>query len=56
MLASSAPSLPGGSETFSVATWNIRSVRRAGRYALSCTIELCRVRTRAVMGNYETVG
>ncbi len=30
MLALLAPPLPGGSGTFSVATWNIRSVRRAG--------------------------
>jgi hypothetical protein len=30
MSASSTPSLPEGSGTFSVATWNIRSERRAG--------------------------
>ncbi len=30
MSASLAPPLPGGSRTFSVATWNIRSARRAG--------------------------
>jgi hypothetical protein len=30
MLASSAPSQPEGSGTFSVATWNIRSGRGAG--------------------------
>jgi hypothetical protein len=30
MSASLAPPLPGGSGTFSVATWNIRSGRRAG--------------------------
>jgi hypothetical protein len=30
MLALLAPPLPGGSRTFSIATWNIRSVWRAG--------------------------
>jgi hypothetical protein len=30
MSASSAPPLPGGRGAFSVATWNIRSARRAG--------------------------
>ncbi len=33
MSASSAPSLPEGSRTFSVATWNIRSGRGAGLVA-----------------------
>jgi hypothetical protein len=33
MSASSAPLLPGGSGIFSVATWNIRSARRAGLVA-----------------------
>jgi exonuclease III len=30
-----APPLPGGSRTFSVATWNIRSARRAGLAAVA---------------------
>jgi hypothetical protein len=30
MLALSAPPLLGGSRTFSIATWNIRSAREAG--------------------------
>ncbi len=30
MSVSLAPPLPGGSGTFSIATWNIRSARRAG--------------------------
>jgi hypothetical protein len=30
MLVSSVPPLPGGSGTFPIATWNIRSARRAG--------------------------
>jgi hypothetical protein len=30
MSVSSAPPLPGGSGTFSIATWNIRSARRVG--------------------------
>jgi hypothetical protein len=33
MLASPAPPLPGGSRTFSIATWNIRSGRGAGLVA-----------------------
>jgi hypothetical protein len=35
MSVSPAPSLPGGSGTFSVATWNIRSARRAGLAAVA---------------------
>jgi hypothetical protein len=35
MLVSLAPPLPGGSGTFSVATWNIRSARRSGLAAVA---------------------
>jgi hypothetical protein len=35
MLASLTPSLPEGSGTFSVATWNIRSGRGAGLAAVA---------------------
>jgi hypothetical protein len=46
MLASLAPPLPGGSGTFSVATWNIMSGRRAGLAAAAkglCQMGICRM-------------
>ena len=57
MLASPTPPLPGGSGTFSISTWNIRSGRGAGLAAAAkglCQIKvICVVLTETKLTNKQ---